>query len=112
MDELLGIVFRIGKALVLGSLMYFSLRVLHFSVGASFFFALVPALLGSLNIMTGTAFGLTGIVFILASGSVLLKEANINLSIDDGIKFLHSFSSERKSGASQEGQSQSKSGAP
>jgi hypothetical protein len=94
-------IFRVGKALLLGALMYFSLRALHFSKGASFAFSLVPAVLGSLNIMVGGVFALTGFVFIvacglallndaLASGLVSLKDMDIKIMIANTIKFIRS----------------------
>jgi hypothetical protein len=83
MDHLIGISFRIGKALLLGALMYYSLRMLNFSMSASLTFALVPAILGSLNIVTRLAFTLTAIVFIIASASMLLKDRNFRVGMDD-----------------------------
>ncbi len=91
MDEALGLFFRISKALVLGIVMYFSLRGLNFSMGASFAFALVPAVLGAVNILTGPAFMLTGALFIASSSLVLLKETNVKFNPDDFFGVIHYF---------------------
>lgn len=91
MDYLTGLGLRIGKAVLLGALMYFSLRALSFSAGASFAFALVPAILGSLNIMTGMAFTLTGLVFLVASAWALLKDTDVKFNADDAVSFVRSF---------------------
>lgn len=72
---------RFGKAIVLGLVMYFSLKGLGFSSGASFAAAMVPFALGAINIFTGPVFALTGIAFIVSSAVALLQDKGIDTSI-------------------------------
>jgi hypothetical protein len=67
-------VFRIGKSVILAIIMYFSLRFLGISSGASFIVSLIPSVLGSLDVMTGKVYALTGLVFIIACGSALAPD--------------------------------------
>jgi uncharacterized membrane protein YuzA (DUF378 family) len=89
--KLENILRRVVKALVLGGIMYFSLRKFNFSENAALTFSLVPALLGSLNILTRLAYTMTGLFFIGASGITLLQEKDITLSKGDAIEFVRSF---------------------
>ena len=73
---------RIVKALVLAMIMYFSLRFLGVSAGASLALSLIPSVLGTLNIMAGPAYAITAIIFILACSSTLIPETGIDL---DGV---------------------------
>ena len=70
----MGTVLRVLKAVVLAVMMFFSLRYLGFNTGGAAIFSLVPLLLGILNVFTSFAYGLTGSIFILASGMALMPD--------------------------------------
>ena len=58
--------FRIIRSFACAVIMFFSMRALNFNGAASILASLIPLLLGMVDIMTGTAFGLVGLIFILA----------------------------------------------
>jgi hypothetical protein len=58
--------FRLLKSLFLGILVLFSLRTLGFTPSQSLAASLIPCCLGFVDVMTGTAFSLAALVFILA----------------------------------------------
>lgn len=66
--------FHIAKAIILAVMMFFSLQILGFSVIGSMIFSLIPLLLGFLNVFTGFAYGLTGLIFIAACTTVLIPD--------------------------------------
>ena len=70
----MAIVFRSVKAVLLAAMMFFSLRYLGFSVEASAIFSLVSLCLGILSVLSSVAYGLTGIVFILACATALVPD--------------------------------------
>jgi hypothetical protein len=78
---------RLLKSALFACMMFFSLRYLGFSTSASLAFSLVPLVLGTINIMTGFAYSLTAIVFVLACASALFPDWQAK-----GDKILHSIS--------------------
>jgi hypothetical protein len=64
--------FRIAKAISLFLIMFFSLIFLGCDKHTALLVSLIPLVLGSLNILTGPAFGIAGLTFILAAMSALL----------------------------------------
>lgn len=66
--------FHIIKAIILAVMMFLSLQFLGFSVAGSAIFSLVPLLLGLLNVFTGFAYGLTGLIFIAACATALIPD--------------------------------------
>lgn len=64
--------FHVVKAIVLAVMMFLSLQFLGFPVAGSAIFSLIPLLLGLLNVFTGFAYGLTGLIFIVASTTALI----------------------------------------
>lgn len=58
--------FRIVRSFALAAIMFFSLRGLCLNGSAALIGSLVPLLLGVVDVMAGTAFGLTGLIFIIA----------------------------------------------
>jgi len=62
---------RILKSVTLGAVVFFSLRYLGFPVEGCFVVALVPLVLGTLNVLISVAYGLSGIIFLLACLSAL-----------------------------------------
>ena len=79
------IFFRCGKALLVGAVMYLSLRSLGVSVDQSVALSLIPLLLGALDLLTAFAYSLSGLVLIIACGYNFL--AGYHLHPDD----LHTF---------------------
>jgi hypothetical protein len=69
MDEL---VFRSIKSIVLFLVMYCSMKYLGINNGPAIVVSSIPLVLGMVNIMTGTAFSIAGLVFLLAAFSALL----------------------------------------
>ncbi len=67
----MGTLFHVLKAVVLSIVMFFSLRYLGFSTNPSLVFSLVPLVLGTLGVLTSMAYGLTGLVFVLACTTAL-----------------------------------------
>ena len=57
---------RIARSLILGLIMFFSVRGLGFSPGQASLAAMIPFLLGAVDVMAGSAFSLTGMVFIVS----------------------------------------------
>lgn len=70
--------FQVIKSIVLFFLMYFSLKFLGIASGAAIIASLIPLVLGMLNILTATAFGIAGLVFVLAAFSALLPTKYLN----------------------------------
>lgn len=66
--------FHIIKAIILAVMMFLSLQFLGFTVAGSVIFSLVPLLLGLLNVFTGFAYGLTGLIFIVACATALIPD--------------------------------------
>lgn len=66
--------FHVIKAIILAVMMFLSLQFLGFSVAGSAIFSLVPLLLGLLNVFTGFAYGLTGLIFIAACATALIPD--------------------------------------
>lgn len=65
-------VFQGLKSIVLFGLMYWSLKYLGVAEGAALVTSTIPLALGLINVMTGTAFSIAGLVFVLAAFSALL----------------------------------------
>lgn len=80
---------RILKALALAMIMFFSLRYLGVSAGASLALSLIPSVLGILDIMAGPAYAITAVVFILACSSTLIPEFGIKM--DSVVKLVSPF---------------------
>ncbi len=55
-------------------MMFLSLQFLGFSAAGSAIFSLVPLILGLLNVFTGLAYGLTGLIFIVACATALVAD--------------------------------------
>lgn len=66
--------FNVIKAIILAVMMFFSLQYLGFPMAGSAIFSLVPLLLGLLNVFTGFAYGLTGLIFIAACATALVPD--------------------------------------
>jgi hypothetical protein len=62
------------KAILMSAVMFFSLRYLGFGIESSVAFSMVPLLLGSLNVLSGFAYGVTGVTLIAACSLALLPE--------------------------------------
>ena len=58
--------FRAVRSFVLALIMFFALRTLGFSPGGAVLGALIPLVLGTVDVMAATAFSLTGCIFIFA----------------------------------------------
>jgi hypothetical protein len=58
------------KAFCMAGLTAWSVHILSGDIGLALLLALLPLVLGLLNVLTGPAFGLAGGVFILAIGSL------------------------------------------
>ncbi len=71
--------FRISRALIVAGMMYFSLRYLNISKGTSLAMGLIPAILISLDVMARAAYIMSGTAFILACGSTLFSELNLDM---------------------------------
>lgn len=73
-----GIVVRLLKAVLIGGLMYASVRYLGFSNDVAATLALIPLILGALGLLTGLAFSIVGLTFIVAAFSVIVhpKQGN------------------------------------
>ena len=68
------LLLRIVKAAIVALVLYFSLIFLGFPSGGSLIFALVPFICGSLNIMLGFSFTLTGLIFFIAATFALIPD--------------------------------------
>jgi hypothetical protein len=64
--------FRILQAVALFFVMFFSMKYLGFDKQTAILVSLIPLVLGFINVLTGPAFGLAGITFIVAALSSLL----------------------------------------
>lgn len=64
--------FRSVKSIVLFGVMWLSLKYLGIGNGAAVVVSLIPLVLGVLNVMTGAAYSIAALVFILAAFSALL----------------------------------------
>jgi hypothetical protein len=62
------------KPLILALMMFFSLKSLGVVNDSAVLLSLVPLLLGLLNVLTAFAYGLTGLIFILACATTLDSE--------------------------------------
>jgi hypothetical protein len=71
--------FRFVKSIVLFVVMFFSLSYLGVPSNAAIIVSSIPLVLGMVGILTGPAFSLAGIVFIVAALSSLLPEEKRNL---------------------------------
>ncbi|MFZ0616823.1 MAG: hypothetical protein WAN16_10320 [Chthoniobacterales bacterium] len=58
--------FRIIRSFIMGIIMFFSVKSLGFTASAATIAALIPLLLGVVDVMSPTAYGITAIIFILA----------------------------------------------
>jgi len=58
--------FRIIRSIVMAIIMFFSVKSFGLSTGAATIASFVPLLLGIVDVMAPTAFGISAIVFILA----------------------------------------------
>lgn len=83
---------RIAKALLLAALTYYSLRTLDFTTTASISVALVPAILGTLNIITGFAYRLTAFIFVIASGVSIAHESSDKFTTKNFAEYIQLFS--------------------
>lgn len=93
MNSIYSFGLRMIKPLLLGLIMFFSLVHLGFSDEASLAGALVPVLLGGLNILVGLVYGLTGVVLMVAVASGLLKDAEVSLTKDQAADAVESLAS-------------------
>lgn len=75
------LVFRSIKSIVLFGVMYLSLKYLGVDNGAAIVLSLIPLVLGVLNVMTGAAYAIAALVFILSAFSSLLP-ANYDNAMD------------------------------
>jgi hypothetical protein len=57
--------FRIIRSIVMAIIMFFSMKSFGLSTGAATIASFVPLLLGIVDVMAPTAFGITALVFIL-----------------------------------------------
>ncbi len=62
------------KPTILALLMFISLKLLGVGNGGAVLFSMVPLLLGLLNVLTAFAYGLTGLMFILACASTIIPD--------------------------------------
>ncbi len=58
--------FRILRSFVMATIMFFSVKSLGLPASAATIAALIPLLLGIVDVMAPTAYGITAIIFILA----------------------------------------------
>lgn len=70
----MGMLIRSTKAIVLAVMVFFSLHYLGVDDGPAVACALVPMVLGFLNVLVSFAFGLAGLVFIVACTSALVPD--------------------------------------
>lgn len=89
------LVFRSVKSIVLFFVMYLSLKYLGVSNGAATVVSLIPLVLGVLNVMTGAAYGIAALVFILAASSALLP-AKYDNAVDFVTKITNDGMFDRK----------------
>ena len=82
----MGIFFRCFRALLMGAVMYFSLRSLGVSVDQSMALTLIPLVLGALDLLAAFAYSLSGVVLIVACGYNFL--AGYHLHPDDVHHFV------------------------
>jgi membrane-bound ClpP family serine protease len=71
--------FRFVKSIVLFIVMFYSLSYLGIPSNAAIIVSTIPLVLGMVGILTGPAFSLAGIVFIVAALSSLVPEEKRNL---------------------------------
>jgi hypothetical protein len=88
-------VWRSVKSIVLGGVMYLSLRYLGIGNEAAAIASLIPLVLGVLNVMTGAAYSIAALVFILAAFSALLP-AKYHNAVDFVTKMSNDGVFERK----------------
>ena len=93
--ELEDLAFRSVKSIVLFGVMYLSLKYLGIGNGAAVVVSTIPLVLGVLNVMTGTAYGIAALVFILAAFSALLP-AKFDNAVDFVTKMSNDGVFERK----------------
>jgi hypothetical protein len=86
--------FRVVKSIVLFVVMYFSLKFLGISSGSALVVSTIPLVLGILNVMTGAAYGIAAMVFIVAALSALLP-SNYDNAMDFIEKSFKDVSFER-----------------
>ena len=84
-------IFQGIKSIVLFGLMYWSLKFLGVAKGAALVTSTIPLALGLIDVMTGTAFSIAGLVFVLAAFSALLPAKYSN-----GIDFVEQIFSSAK----------------
>jgi hypothetical protein len=72
--------FRVLRSLLLASVMYFSLRYLGFSQAPSLLCALIPLLLGALNVLIGVAVAMSGLAFLVCCTFALAADRHVDLT--------------------------------
>ncbi len=60
------IIFKFLRILPVALVMFFSIKMMGFSNQQGFIAALIPIVLGMLDLMVGLAFGVTAIIFVIA----------------------------------------------
>jgi hypothetical protein len=93
--EMEDLVFRSVKSIVLFGVMYLSLKYLGIGNGAAVVVSTIPLVLGVLNVMTGMAYSIAALVFILAAFSALLP-AKYGNAVDFVTKMSNDGVFERK----------------
>src|SRR5712672_513329 len=68
-----GIFSRCFRALLIGAVMYFSLRSRGVPISQSVAVTLIPLLLGVLDLLTAFAYSLSGVVLILPAGTTFWR---------------------------------------
>jgi len=66
--------FRIIRSIVMAIIMLFSVKAFGFPASAATIAALIPLLLGVVDVMAPTAWGITALIFILAATVHVLPE--------------------------------------
>jgi hypothetical protein len=95
-DDIIRLGLRIVKALVLGVCMFFASWSLGLSAGAAAAVALIPALLGSFNVMivpafTATALTVTAAILMKALPSAATNTSNLGATITHILGFIRSL---------------------
>jgi hypothetical protein len=60
------LIFKLLKILPVALIMFFSIKLMVFSNQQGIIAALIPVVLGMLNLMVGIAFGTTAVIFVVA----------------------------------------------
>lgn len=88
-------ILRIAKPSALALIMYFSIRFIGFSSPAAMMLALIPLVLGSLNVMTRLAYTLTALALIIAAFSTIIKREDVEAVKNHILRIVEKGSNER-----------------